>query len=47
MVKQAVVFVEASNLTDTPWRRYIGNKHQLAEQEHYSFTVRTGLQLAF
>jgi TonB-dependent receptor len=47
IVKQAVIFAEASNLTDTPWRRYIGTANHLVEQEHYSYTIRTGLQLAF
>ncbi len=47
IVPQAVLFVEGSNLTDAPWRRYIGKSNQLVENERYSFTARTGIQLAF
>ena len=44
---QAVLFIEGSNLTDSPWRRYLGNPRQVIENERYSYTVRAGLQLAF
>ena len=47
VIKQAVLFVEGTNLTDAPWRRYIGNDRQLVENERYSYTARAGLQLAF
>ncbi|WP_294057095.1 TonB-dependent receptor [Sphingomonas sp.] len=47
VIKQAIVFVEGSNLTDAKWRRYTGTPNHLAEQERYSYTLRAGLQLAF
>ena len=45
--KTASVFVEASNLNDEPWRTFVGNDHQLGENERYGRTFRTGLQLSF
>jgi TonB-dependent receptor len=47
IVKQATLFVEGSNLSDSPWRRWIGNPGQLAENERYGAMYRTGIQLAF
>lgn len=41
------VYVEGTNLTDTPWRRFIGTKSQLVERERYDRTYRTGVQLKF
>lgn len=44
---QLIFFGNASNLTDAPWRRFIGTKNQLVERERYDFTVRWGAQLHF
>ena len=46
-VKQFTVFVEASNLLDSPWRRYQAVKTQLIENERYRQTFRIGVQLAY
>ncbi|WP_010183560.1 TonB-dependent receptor [Sphingomonas sp. PAMC 26605] len=46
-VKQFTVFVEASNLLDSPWRRYQAVKTQLIESERYRQTFRIGVQLAY
>jgi outer membrane receptor protein involved in Fe transport len=35
IVPQFTVFGDATNLTDAPWRRYIGSKPYLVEREHY------------
>ncbi len=40
-------FSNATNLTDAPWRRYIGTKAQLVERERYDLSVRWGAQLHF
>ena len=40
-------FGQATNLTDAPWRRYIGTRNQLIERERYDYTVRWGAQLHF
>lgn len=47
IVKQATIFVEGSNLTDSPWRRWVGNPHQMVENERYGPMYRAGVQLAF
>ena len=41
------VFGDATNLTDAPWRRFIGTKAQLVEREHYDMSLRGGVQLHF
>ncbi|MGY2733005.1 TonB-dependent receptor [Sphingomonas sp. UYP23] len=46
-VKQFTIFVEASNLLDSPWRRYQAIKTQLIENERYRQTFRIGVQLAY
>lgn len=46
-VKPFTVFVEASNLLDSPWRRYQAVKTQLIENERYRQTFRIGVQLAY
>jgi TonB-dependent receptor len=46
-VSKATLFLEASNLTDEPYRIYLGAKPQVIENERYGTTWRTGLQLAF
>ncbi len=40
-------FASATNLTDAPWRRYIGTKTLLVERERYDMSVRWGAQLHF
>jgi len=40
-------FANATNLTDAPWRRYIGTKAQLVERERYDLSVCWGAQLHF
>ncbi len=41
------VFLEGTNLNDTTWRRYIGDRHQLVEEERYSWAMRGGVTLKF
>lgn len=47
ILPQATIFADATNLTDAPWRRYIGVTSQLAEREHYGTSVRGGVQVHF
>ncbi|MEG3175520.1 TonB-dependent receptor [Sphingomonas sp. RB3P16] len=44
---QLTFFGSASNLTDAPWRRYIGIKTHLVEREQYGPSFRWGAQLHF
>ncbi|NYD89310.1 TonB-dependent receptor [Sphingomonas melonis] len=44
---QLTFFGQALNLTDAPWRRYIGSKPQLVERERYGYSFRWGAQLHF
>ncbi len=44
---QFTIFGDASNLTDAPWRRYIGSKPYLVEREHYGAQFRGGVQAHF
>lgn len=44
---QLTFFAQALNLTDEPWRRYIGVKNQLVERERYDYSFRWGAQLHF
>lgn len=44
---QLIFFANATNLTDAPWRRFVGQKTQLVERERYDYTVRWGAQLHF
>lgn len=44
---QFTLFGDAINLTDAPWRRYIGSKNQLVEREHYGTQLRGGVQIHF
>ena len=44
---QLTFFGQALNLTDAPWRRYIGSKNQLVERERYGYSFRWGAQLHF
>jgi TonB-dependent receptor len=47
LTKQVTIFADGTNLTDAPWRRFIGTKDQLVERERYSFSVRGGVQVHF
>jgi TonB-dependent receptor len=42
-----VVFLEAANLNDAPWRRYIGVPTQVYENERYSWSGKIGVQVKF
>ena len=44
---QLTFFGQALNLTDAPWRRYIGSKDRLVERERYDYSFRWGAQLHF
>ncbi|MBN8809380.1 MAG: TonB-dependent receptor [Sphingomonas sp.] len=44
---QLTFFGQALNLTDAPWRRYIGSKQYLVERERYGYSFRWGAQLHF
>jgi TonB-dependent receptor len=44
---QFTLFGDATNLTDAPWRRYVGTKDQLIEREHYGSMLRGGVQIHF
>ncbi|HEU0066998.1 MAG TPA: TonB-dependent receptor [Sphingomonas sp.] len=44
---QLTFFGQAVNLTDAPWRRYIGTKDRLIERERYGYSFRWGAQLHF
>lgn len=44
---QLTFFGQALNLTDAPWRRYIGTRAQLVERERYGYSFRWGAQLHF
>jgi TonB-dependent receptor len=47
VLESATLFVEANNLTDTPWRRYIGSSDHVYENERYGWSMRGGLQFKF
>jgi len=44
---QLTVFGDAINLTDSPWRHYMGEKDILVEREHYGMQLRGGVQVHF
>jgi TonB-dependent receptor len=44
---QYTIYFDAANLTDSPWRHYVGSKEFLAERERYGSTYRIGVQLHF
>ena len=44
---QYTIYVDAANLTDSPWRHYQGSKDFLVERERYGSTYRIGVQLHF
>lgn len=41
------IFGDAINLTDGPWRHYIGSKNNLLEREQYGAQLRGGVQIHF
>ncbi|MDB5439336.1 MAG: TonB-dependent receptor [Caulobacteraceae bacterium] len=43
----ATVFLEGTNLKDTPYRIFVGNPSQMIENERYGASYRAGLQLSF
>lgn len=45
--RQLTVFGDATNLTDSPWRHYIGSKDNLVERERYGPQLRAGVQVHF
>ncbi|MBW8753141.1 MAG: TonB-dependent receptor [Sphingomonadales bacterium] len=47
VIPGAEIYVEGTNLTDAPWRRFMGVKTQLLERERYDASYRVGLQLKF
>ncbi len=47
IIKQVTLYAEATNVTNAPWRRYVGFRNQLIENEQYSYTVKGGVQVAF
>ena len=47
IVPEVTVFADAINLTNAPWRRYIGNKASLVEREQYGKQMRAGVQVHF
>lgn len=44
---QITIFGDATNLTDAPWRRYIGDHQFLIERERYDTMLRGGVQIHF
>jgi TonB-dependent receptor len=44
---QFTLFGDAINLTDAPWRRYIGSRNLLVERERYGSQLRGGVQIHF
>jgi TonB-dependent receptor len=47
IVPQVTIFGDAINLTNAPWRRYIGEKRFLVEREQYGKQLRAGVQVHF
>ena len=47
LTKNLIVFGEGINLNDAPWRRFIGDSHNLVERERYGYTVRGGVQFRY
>lgn len=41
------VFAEAANLTDAPWRRFIGVPSQIYENERFGWSGKLGVQMKF
>ena len=47
ITKNFEVYFEGINLTDAPWRRFIGTRNLLVERERYDRTFRGGVQFKF
>ena len=47
IVPEFTVFGDAVNMTNAPWRRYVGSKSFLVEREQYGALLRGGVQLHF
>ena len=47
ILPQLTVFADATNVTDAPWRRFIGTRQFLVERERYDYSLRGGVQLHF
>lgn len=47
IIPQVTIFGDATNLTDVPFRRYIGVPANLIERERYSYQLRGGVQIHF
>lgn len=47
IVPEFTLFGDAVNLTNAPWRRYVGTKPFLVEREQYGALLRGGVQLHF
>ena len=47
IMPQVTIFGDAINLTDSPWRHYMGQKNILVEREHYGMQLRAGVQAHF
>jgi len=47
IMPEVTVFADATNLTNAPWRRYIGSTPFLVEREQYGTLLRGGVQLHF
>jgi TonB-dependent receptor len=47
VMPEVTVFGDAVNMTNAPWRRYIGTKPFLVEREQYGALLRGGVQLHF
>lgn len=44
LTELANVYIDASNLTDAPWRRFIGVSNHAYEYEHYGWALSGGIQ---
>lgn len=47
IMPEVTVFGDAVNMTNAPWRRYVGSKSLLIEREQYGALLRGGVQLHF
>ncbi len=47
LTKNLIIFGEGINLNDAPWRRFIGDSHNLIERERYGLQVRGGVQFRY
>lgn len=47
LFRELTVFVEGKNLTNAPWRRFIGTSSQEYENERYGWSMNGGIQFQF